>query len=85
MSTLKNPQTFDPEGDDSGNWKKDIQVGQVLAGDNKKKQHGATVCLSLQRTACDAVRSVDASVLNTEHGLEELIRLPDAVYLKDSA
>lgn len=31
------------------------------------------------------MRSIDASVLGTEHGPEELIRLLDAVYLKDYA
>ena len=41
--------------------------------------------LLLQGAASDAARSIDASVLNTEHGLEELITLLDAVYLKDSA
>ena len=41
--------------------------------------------LSLQGTASDAARSIDASVLNTEHGLEELITTLDAVYLTDSA
>ena len=79
------PCNCDPEGDGYGNWKKDIQVWQVLVGDDKMKQHGAAVSLSLQGTARDAVRSTDASVLNTEHGLGELIRLVDTVYLKDSA
>ena len=31
------------------------------------------------------MRLIDASVLGTEHGPEELIRLLDAVYLKDYA
>ena len=51
----------------------------MLVGDVKKKQHGAAVYLSLHGRAGDAMRS------NTEHGLEELIRLLDALYLKDSA
>lgn len=51
----------------------------MLVGDVKKKQHGAAVYLSLHGRARDAMRS------NTEHGLEELIRLLDALYLKDFA
>ena len=51
----------------------------MLVGEVKKKQHGAAVYLSLHGRARDAMRS------NTEHGLEELIRLLDALYLKDSA
>lgn len=58
MSTLKSPPTFDTEGDNYGNQKKDIQVWQVLVGNNKKKQ--AVVYLLLQGTACDAARSIDA-------------------------
>ena len=51
----------------------------MLVGDVKKKQHGPAVYLSLHGRARDAMKS------NTEHGLEELIRLLDALYLKDSA
>ena len=43
------------------------------------------MCFSLQGTTLDAMKSIDVSVLNTQHGLEGLIRLLDAVYLKDSA
>ena len=43
------------------------------------------MCFSPQGTTLDAMKSIDSSVLNTEHGLEGLIRLLDAVYLKDSA
>ena len=61
MSNLKNPLTFNPEGDNHGNWEKDIQVWEVLVGD-EKKQHKAEVYLSLQGAVRDAVRSIDASV-----------------------
>ena len=60
----------EPRETGSGNWKKDIQVWQVLVGDDKKKQQGAAVYLSLQGTELDAVRPIDASVLNIERGLE---------------
>ena len=61
MSNLKNSPTFNPEGDNHGNWEKVIQVWEVLVGD-EKKQHKAAVYLSLQGTVRDAVRSIDASV-----------------------
>jgi len=80
---LKNPPTFNPEGDDYLSWKKDIAVWKVIVGDDKKKQSGAAVYLSLQGTARDAVRDVDIDVLQTDTGLEDLIKLLDAVFLKD--
>ena len=86
MSTLKNPPAFNPEeGDDYGNWKQDIEVWRLIAGDDKKKQHGAAVYLSLKGTARDAVRGITSDTLKLDTGFDEVIKLLDKVYLKDKS
>ena len=86
MSTIKNPPTFNPdsEGDDYGNWKKDVEVWHLFTSEGKGKQ-GAAVYLSLKGTARDAVRGLDAAKLKSDTGFEEVLNLLDTVYLRDTA
>ena len=83
--SLKHPPSFSPEdGDDYSNWRKDAEVWTKFTTEAKGK-HGAAIYLSLKGTARDAVRGVSVSDLQEETGFDEVIKLLDAVYLKDSA
>ena len=83
--SLKHPPTFSPEeGDDYVNWKKDAEVWALFTTEAKSK-HGAAIYLSLKGTARDAVRGITSADLQKETGLEEVVKLLDAVYLKDIA
>ena len=48
-------------------------------------KHGAAIYLSLKGTARDAVRGISADELKKDTGFQEVIKLLDAVYLKDTA
>ena len=83
--SLKHPPSFSPEdGDDYGNWRKDTEVWTKFTTEPKEK-HGAAVYLSLKGTARDAVRGISVGDLEKATGFDEVIKLLDAVYLKDSA
>ena len=86
-SKLRDPPTFNPdEGDDYESWKKDISVWKLFSSDEKhKKQIGAALYLSLQGTARDAVRGLDAAELGTDTGYDKIIEVLDSVFKKDSA
>ena len=83
--SLKHPPNFSPEdGDDYGNWRKDTEVWTKFTTEPKEK-HGAAVYLSLKGTARDAVRGISVGDLEKATGFDEVIKLLDAVYLKDRA
>ena len=85
MSAIKNPPAFCPEeGDDYGNWKKDAEVWRLFTSEAKCKQ-GAALYLSLKGTARDAVRGISADVLKEDNGFDEVIKVLDTVYQKDTA
>lgn len=85
MSAIKNPPTFNPdEGDDYGNWKKDTEVWRLFTKDEKNRQ-GAALYLSLNGTARDAVRGISADALKSDDGFDEVLKILDKVYLKDTA
>jgi len=86
MSKLREPPTFNPdEGDCYSNWKRDIEVWKLLNDEKYKKQYGAAIYLSLKGTARDAVRSLDADKLSADDGVDQVIKVLDSVYLKDTA
>ena len=86
MSKLREPPTFNPdEGDCYSNWKNDIEVWKLLNDEKYKKQYGAAIYLSLKGTARDAVRSLDATKLAADDGVEQITAILDSVYLKDTA
>ena len=85
MSAIKNPPTFKPdEGDDYGNWKKDVEVWRLFTKEEKSRL-GAALYLSLSGTARDAVRGISAETLKSDTGFDEVIKILDSVYLKDTA
>ena len=83
---IKEPPTFNPEeGDNYENWKRDIKVWQILNDERYKKQYGASVYLALKGTAREAVRSMDIKDLEKDTGVDEVIKVLDAIFLKDTA
>ena len=85
MSAIKNPPTFNPDkGDDYGNWKKDVEVWRLFTKEESSRL-GAALYLSLSGTARDAVRGISADTLKAETGFDEVVKLLDSVYLKDTA
>ena len=82
---LKHPPNFSPEdGDDYSNWRKDTEVWTKFTTEAKEK-HGAAIYLSLKGTVREAVRGISVADLQKAEGFDEVIKLLDAVYLKDSA
>ena len=86
MSNIKNPPIFNPEkeGNDYLNWKKDVQIWQMVTPLAKEKQ-GPALYLSLEGTARDKVRAVDTTQLNSNTGVEHITELLDEIYLKDQS
>ena len=86
MSNLKNPPAYNPEreGDDYASWKTDVEVWQMVSTLDKAKQ-GPALYLSLEGSARDKVRGIDKTILNSDEGVKEILRMLDEVYLKDQS
>ena len=83
MASLKQPPVFNPDdGDSYTNWKADVEVWRLLSTDTKIKQ-GPAVYLSLHGDAREACRSIPASELAENAGLDKVLKELDSVFLKD--
>ena len=63
-------------------WKHEIKVWQAFTSIEKSKM-GPALFLSLSGSARDAAREVSIEVLNSDTGLDTLIKKLDELYLKD--
>ena len=83
MASLKQPPVFNPDdGDSYQNWKADVEVWRLLSTDTKIKQ-GPAVYLSLHGDAREACRSIPASELAENAGIDKVLKALDSVFLKD--
>jgi len=82
MKSLKAPPQFDPEKDNYEQFKKDIQIWELLTELDAKKK-GPAVYLSLQNKAREAVRNISVAEVSADGGLQTIIDRLDEVYLAD--
>ena len=76
MKSLKAPPKFDPETDNYEQFKKDIQIWELLTELDAKKK-GPAVYLTLQNKAREAVRNLSIADISAEGGLQTIITLID--------
>ena len=79
---LKAPPPFDPDEDNYEQFKKDLQIWEILTELDVKKK-GPAVYLSLNKKARDAVRNLSVADISDNDGLKKIIQRLDDVYHAD--
>ena len=80
--SLKSPPQFDPDNDNYEQFKKDLQIWDLVT-DLEAKKRGPAVYLSLNKKVREAVRSLSVEQINNDNGLKAITDRLDEVYLAD--
>ena len=80
--SVKAPPAFDPETDNYEQFKKDLQIWELLT-DLAATKKGPAVYLSLKKETREAVRNLSVAEISAEGGLNKIIERLDEVYLAD--
>ena len=85
MTSIKSPPVFNPnEDDDYISWKNDVGIWKLVT-DLKEDKIGAAVYLALQGKAREIARELKPEDIGTKHGYDLILKVLDAVYLKDES
>ena len=80
--SYKAPPLFDPDTDNYEQFKKDLQIWEILTDLDAKKK-GPAVYLALGKKTREAVRNLTVAEVSAESGLTKIIERLDEVYLAD--
>jgi len=80
MSTYKHPPTFEKK--DYCQWKKEVELWQMLTEMDKTKQ-GVALALSLEGKAREIAIAIDKSLLTTDDGVKNVLTELDKLFEKE--